>query len=149
MSYARFFALLKRLPVDTEGVKEELVRKYTGGRTDSLREMTEAEYNAMCNALDASLKSSPDHLKRRRSTVLRLMQKLDIDTTDWARVNAFCRDARIAGKEFGRLDMGELEDVAVKLRLIERKGGLSPADEQPKETAPGYVLISTGEQLPN
>ena len=37
------------------------------------------------------------------------------------RVNAFCRDSRIAGKEFRELDCEALDTLQVKLRAIRRK----------------------------
>ena len=37
-------------------------------------------------------------LRQKRSAVLHQMQLLGIDTADWDRVNAFCRDSRIAGE---------------------------------------------------
>lgn len=62
-----------------------------------------------------------EELRRRRSAVLHLMQKQGIDTTDWNRVDAYCLNPRISGKEFRRLTVDELETVAIKLRMIQRK----------------------------
>lgn len=60
-NYARFYVLLNRLPtVDKDELKASLVSQYTGGRTESLREMTEKEYDAMCDELqrqDSNLKA--------------------------------------------------------------------------------------------
>ena len=56
-----------------------------------------------------------------RSVVLKLLQKYGVDTTDWDRVNAFCRDPRIAGKVFALLSIAELEQLSVKLRVKLRK----------------------------
>ncbi len=48
-NYARFYILLNRLPTeDKDELKASLVNQYTGGRTESLREMTVNEYDAMC-----------------------------------------------------------------------------------------------------
>ena len=76
------------------------------------------------------------------------MQKIGIDTTDWERVNNFCLNPRIAGKPFGRLDTEELEQLAVKLRSIERKGGLKVKETEKRQEhevkQPGravYVII--------
>lgn len=135
MNYARFYALLRRLPVHDDEMKERLVLQYTKGRTTSLREMSAAEYAAMCDALDGSLKDprggQRELLRKHRSQALHLMQRLGIDTTDWVRINAFCRDTRIAGKEFAALAAEELEALAVKLRGIERRGGLKPLKPKP------------------
>lgn len=127
--YSRFYALLGRLPVRSEGVKEEFVSQYTGGRTTSLRCMSTVEYEAMCRALEGSL-SGRNQLRACRSSALHLMQRLGVDTADWAKVNAFCEDARIAGMPFGKLDRAGLEALAVKLRAIERGGGLREREEE-------------------
>ena len=122
-NYSRFFGLLARLPFQNMKVREEFVSNHTGGRTTSLREMTVQEYDRMCDAMDASL-DARSHLRAHRSTALGVMQRLGIDTTDWTRINAFCADKRIAGKEFGRLTIPELDAMTVKMRAIMRNGGL-------------------------
>lgn len=128
-NYSRFYALLGKLPVHSEGMKEEFVSQYTGGRTTSLRCMTVLEYNKMCEALEDSL-SSRELLRKYRSTALHLMQRIGIDTTDWARINTFCMDARIAGAPFYKLSCEDLQTLAKKLRTIERGGGLRKEPEE-------------------
>ena len=66
-----------------------------------------------------------EELRRKRSVCLKLMQQLGIDTTDWNRVNEFCNNPRIAGKPFVQISTAELEQLAIKLRAIQRKGGLT------------------------
>ena len=87
-NYARFYVLLNRLPTtDREELKAQLVSQFTGGRTESLREMTDKEYDALCDELqrqDANRRARELYraeLRRRRSAALHLMQKLGIDTT--------------------------------------------------------------------
>lgn len=127
-NYARFYVLLNRLPTaDKDELKASLVSQYTGGRTESLREMTEKEYDAMCDELqrqDSNLKALElyrEELRRKRSAVLKQLQKIGIDTTDWSRVDAYCMNPRISGKEFRKLTVDELETVNIKLRIIRRK----------------------------
>lgn len=134
-NYRRFYAVFNKLEAggDREATKETLVESFTGGRTSSLREMTEAEYNALCASLEER-SGWRDELKKHRSSCLRLMQKAGVDTTDWQRVNALCRDSRIAGKDFARLGIAELEAMAVKLRAINRKGGFRPTAAEPPST---------------
>ena len=127
-NYARFYLLLNRLPTaDREELKASLVSQYTGGRTQSLREMTAKEYDTMCDAMqqmDENYKAREiyrEELRRKRSAVLKLMQKQGIDTTDWNRVDAYCLNPRIASKRFVRLTTEEVETVAIKLRIIQRK----------------------------
>ena len=104
-NYARFYLLFNRLPTaDRDELKAELVRQYTKGRTDSLREMNHKEYDALCNALqdqingDKSREIIRNQLRLKRSAVLHQLQKMGIDTTDWNRINAYCKNPRIAGQ---------------------------------------------------
>ena len=99
MTYKRFYKLFNRLPLHDDEMKERLVQQYTDGRTSSLRAMSAAEYDALCDALERST-ADPQHelRKKKRSAALRLMQQLGIDTTDWPRINAFCRDRPGTGR---------------------------------------------------
>lgn len=153
-NFARFYALFNKLPYggDREELKRNIVSNYTWGRTESLREMTSDEYEACCRGLEQmtgeeeARKRNREELKRRRSVCLKLMQELGIDTTDWARINNFCRHPRIAGMDFAKLTAEELEALSVKLRSIKRKGGLKPnASTGAKPSAvhtTEYVLIN-------
>ena len=122
-SYARFYSALNRLTIkgDRQDCKRQLVRQYTGGRTDSLREMSEGEYRAMCEGVER-IGTDQAGLRRKRSTALKLMQQLGIDTTRWGDITDFCSNPRIAGKPFARLTPDELDALARKLRGIKRKG---------------------------
>lgn len=123
-NYARFYALLGRLP---GADKETLVYQYTGGRTDHLHLMSEAEYRSMCDEMervagyDERRELYRKELKRKRSAALHQLQLLGVDTADWSEVNAYCLDRRIAGREFRELDCEALDALAVKLRMIRRK----------------------------
>lgn len=147
-NYRRFYALLKQLP---GADKETLVEQYTNGRTVHLREMAPAEYDAMCRTMEratgyaerrAALRQA---LRRARSAALHRMQLLGIDTTDWTRINAFCRDSRIAGKAFRELDCEELEKLTVKLRMMQRKGGLKPKKSAAQVKTVAVLLAKGGE----
>ena len=134
MNYQRFFAYLNRLPGgDREDMKETLVSSFTGGRTTHLREMTQKEYNAMCASL-AERTGWKELLKKKRSLCLKLMQKAGVDTTDWARIDDFCRNPKIAGKAFAQLGVKDLDALQVKLRAIVNKGGLKPGKAQEAAT---------------
>lgn len=132
-NFARFYASFNKLPCtgDREGLKKQIVLQYTWNRTESLREMTSKEYEACCCALekltgqDEWRQKLREELRRKRSVCLKLMQQLGIDTTDWNRVNEFCNNPRIAGKPFVQVSTAELEQLAIKLRAIQRKGGLT------------------------
>ena len=82
----------------------------TGSYKDSLRDMTLKEYSAAVAAMQKLVPPTYQEqlrkiLRQKRSAVLHQMQLLGIDTADWGKVNTFCLDSRIAGKEFRELEM--------------------------------------------
>ena len=136
-NYARFYTLLKKLP---GADKETLVYCTTCGRTTSLREMTSEEYDELCASME-ELTGWKVQVKKARSVCLKLMQQAGIDTTDWQRINDFCRHPRIAGKEFARLTLEELDSLQTKLRAIMRKGGLRVAAKSAGQSSGATVII--------
>ena len=123
-NYKRFYALLRRLPGAN---KETLVEQYTNGRTTHLHLMTAGEYDHMCCDMeqvagyDERREALRRELRKARSNVLHQLQLYGIDTADWSRVNAFCKDSRIAGKTFRELEMEELNALNRKIRAMRRK----------------------------
>ena len=147
-NYARFYSLLKKMP---GADKETLVEQYTNGRTVHLHETSIQEYNAMCNDMervagyDERREALRKELRRRRSVVLKLMQQLGVDTTDWVRIDNFCMNPRIAGMAFRYIGIDELEALAVKLRTIRRKGGLKPQQSQKEQkNTTSFVYVPMG-----
>lgn len=126
-NFARFYALLKHVPLmgDAEATKQELVRIGTGGRTDSLKEMTRKEYDALCGLLSERFPEQAsayaERRRKRRSVCLKLLQQIGVDTTSWTAVNNYCGSRRIAGKAFAQLGADELERLSIKLRMILKK----------------------------
>lgn len=133
-NFGRFYSAFHKLTIhgEPDEAKRQFVLQYTAGRTDSLKEMTRKEYTDLCIAIEG-MNGTSDELKRRRSIALKLMQELEVDTTDWAQINDFCRHPRISGKAFGQLSIEELIELATKLRSIKRKGW------QRKKSEPGEV----------
>ena len=123
-NYTRFYMLLKQLP---HADKDTLVWQYTQGRTKSLKETSEWEYGVMCRDMErvvnndnkVALKQAA--LRKARSGVLHQLQIYGLDTTDWATVDAFCKNPRIAGKLFRDLTIAELNSVNTKIRVIIKK----------------------------
>lgn len=133
MNFGEFYVLLKKLPGATDGLKEDLVWQFTGGRTRSLREMTINEYKRMCASMRESDQGlDPEmfrvEIKRRRSAVLYRLQKLGIDTTSWAHIDNFCMSKKIAGKRFAAISIDELVDLVPKLESMLRKSGKKKID---------------------
>lgn len=151
-NYSRFYAIAKAKGIDLDQHKEALVSQFTGGRTASLREMTPAEYDAMCECLqtDKQLGETSveykERLRKARSAALNRMQRLGVDTADrtFAAVDEFCLDPRIAGKPFGVLTVDELQALVPKLEAILRK----PAPAKPRRTVQIPIFIRPN-QLPS
>lgn len=153
-NFARFFATFNHMKVygDREEMKKNIVRQYTWNRTDSLREMTKKEYDACCDGIErlyGTREAYREIIRKHRATALHLMQKIGIDTSDWQRVNNFCKNPRIAGKVFAQLDGEELKALAAKLRIIKKKGGLKPKEEkaQPQPSQTVYVMLNGSKTL--
>ena len=140
-SYAIFFALLKRMPGAT---KEDLVDQWTGGRTSSLKEMTDREYNQMISALRSQVERL-DEKRKARSDVLKQLQRYGIDTTDWDAVDRFCCNLRSAGKRFCHLDISELVALRKKMLSIHHKAERKDEANRRMEIAEAQ----TKEQIPN
>jgi hypothetical protein len=126
-TYTVFYSLLNRMhDPDKKALKESIVSQYTSGRTTSLKEITMPEYLSALEGMERLVMPTYQEqiqkvIKQKRSAVLHQMQLYGIDTTDWSRINAFCKDSRIAGKVFRELDAEELDALLVKIRLIRRK----------------------------
>lgn len=132
-SYGRFYALMKHHP---EADKEDLVMQFTDGRTTSLKDMSQKEFDDMCDVLErtATASSQKTELRRLRSSVLNRIQRLGISTVDnWDGIDEFCQSARIAGKKFAALNTDELKALIGKLEAILRKGGLKSLEDKPKQ----------------
>lgn len=128
-NYSRLYAIAKAKGIDLDEHKEVLVSQFTGGRTTSLRDMTPAEYEEMCECLQTgkqvgeSTEEHKERLRRARSAVLNRLQRLGVDTADrtFAAVNRFCMNSRVIGKPFGMLSVEELQALIPKLEAILRK----------------------------
>lgn len=137
-NFARFYQAFNRMPYsgDREELKKQIVLQYTWNRTDSLREMTQKEYQECCQALEQLTGQDDERLRyqlemrRRRSCTLHLMQLLGVNTSDWGVINQFCMNPRIAGKPFREIRMTEFDEIDRKLRAIQRKGGLRPHTQE-------------------
>ena len=126
-NFARFYSILKRVPKigDNEYLKKEIVSVATGGRTESLKEITRKEYDDLCNLLEKRFPEKrniyEEQRRKKRSSCLKLLQKIGVDTTSWTAINNYCKSPKIAGKVFADLDIEELQQLSLKLRMILKK----------------------------
>lgn len=140
-NFARFYGLLNSLPYDGSGrdeLKRSLALQYTNGRTEHVHEMSRQEYDSCCVALE-ELTGRRALQRKWRSKVLGQMQRMGVDTSDWARVDNFCRNPRIAGKTFARLSVGELQDLSRKLYAI---AGSAPCRGRKDCSGSGFLRTS-------
>ncbi len=144
-SYGRFYSAIRAMSVigDRDDFKRQIVWQYTDGRTDSLREMTRHEYDRCCDDLERK-NGYREQLRKERSATLKLMQQSGIDTTDWQRINSFCRHPRIAGKEFARITADEHRQLRRKLRAMAGKGWSASSEKnKPGTTEPAETIQIT------
>ena len=158
-NFGRFYTAIRKLSGigDRDDFKRQMVSQFTNGRTDSLREMTRQEYDRCCESLEGQSRYK-EELRKERSATLKLMQKAGIDTTGWNRINRFCLDPRIAGKEFARITADEHPQLRRKLRAIDSMGGFTIAAEKRaareaeaarQKAKPQITLIDIGSQRPD
>lgn len=118
-NYARFYALLKQMPGKVE--KDDLIWQFTGMRTNSLRDMTAAEYDRMIKHMDGAVdQNQPDEkvIKKLRSGILMRLQRHGVNTADWAAVNRFMLNPRIAGKALYQMSIDEMQRLIPRLEQI-------------------------------
>lgn len=154
-NYGRFWTAFNslRIPGDAEDYKRMFVSQFTNGRTESLHDMTREEYDRMCDAVEERSGRKAE-LRKQRSRTLRLMQQMGIDTTDWAKIDDFCRNPRIMGKVFRHITVDEHGGLQRKLRAImakdreaARKRASEPKPAEQKTV--NYYLIDVGAQNPS
>lgn len=110
-----------------EETRRGMILDLTDGRTDSTRDLTYSEAQYFAGYINGAAKENRDlsiserAIKRQRSGILKRLQKLGIDTTDWNNVNAYLCDKRIAGKPLYELDSEELQALIRRLEQILKK----------------------------
>lgn len=128
VNFALFYELARQActggALTTEEFKTMMVLQFTNNRTFHLREMTLAEYNAMCSAIVNQLKGNSQNqllagnLRKARGRVLGKLNEWGIDTKQYAKVDEFCLQKRIAGKRFVQLTTDELNKLYRKLTAM-------------------------------
>lgn len=105
----------------TEEEYRAIIRELTDGRTDSTKGLTLKEAYYLAGYLFKGNTVADDITRKLRGGVLKRTQRLGIDTTDWARVNAFLEDRRIAGKRLYEMTQDELQACIIRLEMIIKK----------------------------
>lgn len=79
------------------------------------------EYDRLVNHLAGIVEQNkPDEkvVKKLRSGILTRLQQHGVDTTDWASVNRFMVDSRIAGKALYQMSIDEMQKLIPRLEQI-------------------------------
>lgn len=125
-NFSRFYGLVNHPDIkDVKEVKEVLVSSFTDGRTTSLHEMTEDEYEAMCKSLEGQeevrkKRRKTSVLRKWRHTCLMLLKDIGVDTNDWNVINAYVSSKKLTGKKFNALGEDELVALSRQLRMIKK-----------------------------
>lgn len=148
-NYARFFTLLRQVmpELDREEAKSIVATQVSGGRTDSLRDLTDKEWRDAEAMLADRKADSSMPLKRARSQALHQMQLYGIRTTNWEEVNRFTGDPRIAGKHFYHLSVPELTALTRKLRAMVAKKKGEPQEEKKEEKKYNMIFIKSKKKV--
>ncbi|MDR3227749.1 MAG: hypothetical protein LBT56_08785 [Prevotellaceae bacterium] len=120
-TFSRFYALLNQL---AGADKEQLVYEFTSGRTSSLREMTQAEYNEMCDKLQGCEPiDNKAALSRCRSEALRALSEIGISNVgnDYSKVDNFCLQRSGHKKVFYNFNIDELKALRKQVEAIKLK----------------------------
>lgn len=137
-NYKRLYFLVGKVrELDPTIEAEQFIRGWiwqeTKERTYHKSELTGEEYDRICRDIAKRYGLKDEYfeaverqrveleLKKRRSAVLKRLQKIGIDTTEWKNVNDYLRSPRIAGKALYELDAQELEALIPKLESILKK----------------------------
>ena len=135
-TFDKFFALLAKMP---GADKEELVWQFSNMLTESLKEFHAKDiegYRRMIASMQeevnkTSVKRDEESAKKSlRSSILGRLQKHGIDTSNWARVNQFLENKRIAGKRLYEMDILEMRALIPKLESILAKENKIKDDEK-------------------
>jgi hypothetical protein len=124
-NFSRFYALYAKA---AGADKEDLVRQFTDGRTGSLREMTPAEYNEMCNRLQGNGHTDGMALSRARGETLRAFSEIGITNVgnDYSEINRFCLQRSGFKKVFYDFTVEDLKALRRQIEAIKLKGRAKP-----------------------
>lgn len=110
----------------TDDEKKHMISELTNGRTTSTADLSANEgiYLAgfLSGASTTTVKQKSESIIRlQRSAVLKRLQQIGIDTSNWKAVNSYLSDKRIAGKVLYEMTGDELAALIPKLESIKRK----------------------------
>lgn len=121
--------LLSKLGIDDEQ-RHIMVYQYTGGRTQSTRDLTLVELNDLCARFQAIAddrdRKYTDQLRRLRSLALSVASRAGIKEPDgWEKFNRWMITSSVHHKRLDAHTVHELNDLIQQLRAIEHHNAKS------------------------
>ena len=121
----RLHTIYRSQGIDDEQ-KRNILLSLTDGRANTTKELPYSEAMYLTGYLNGQnnnreITVGEREIKKQRSAVLKRLQWIGVDTTDWGAVNAYCLSPRISGKKFRELDVEELIHLIRKLESILKK----------------------------
>ena len=108
------------------GIKEDLKRQMlfnlTGGRTTSVRELSQKELDIICNNLSHTTNQAENELlmRNKRSIVLKLATSTGIKEPDsWTKFNGWMLKFSVLKKELHAYNLDELDQLTRQFRALE------------------------------
>lgn len=120
--YRKMHVLLEHLGI--EHSKQYLLEGYGVGHANELSDIDlEDIVNRLTSMLDAHAGRSAPELRRWRSILLSLLNKYGVYATnkDWSNVNRFLLNKKISGKLLYEMDIPEIQETCIRLRIIVSK----------------------------
>ncbi|MDP2061330.1 MAG: hypothetical protein U1C58_06180 [Flavobacteriaceae bacterium] len=105
-----------------EEARREMIYNFTGGRTQSARDLNTKELLSLCNKLQANQQQDQIELimRRKRSVVLTIATRTGIkEPNGWSKFNLWMKNRSIFKKELHNYDFDELDQLVRQFRGLE------------------------------
>ena len=113
--------LLGQQGIDEE-TRHEMVYRFTGGRTTSIRDLTGKELEEFCNRLQNQVTSADMEIlmRQKRSTVLTIATRTGIkEANSWSKFNHWMENSSIFKKPLNQYSFEDLDQLIRQFRGLE------------------------------
>ena len=115
--HRKLMTLLSKLGIDDD-MRHEMVYNFTGGRTQSTKELSLSEMSELIMQLEGD---HEEKIRRLRSEILAIATRTGIhDPSNWEKFNAFMIHRSIHHKPLNEYSLEELKELRRQFRAIER-----------------------------
>jgi hypothetical protein len=111
--------LLGQQGIDDE-TRHEMIYRFTGGRTTSIRDLSTKELEQFCNRLQEKTADREILMRQKRSVVLTLATRTGIKEPDsWTNFNRWMLNSSKYKKALTEYDFEELDELTAQFRGLE------------------------------